>query len=110
MRFAITNMATSGCIPGNSGTTATTTSGESDSEVRPENGNIVTDLRIMRASFEALDPKGGYLERGVGRKMEVMRTCVEKVEMAVYGMIVRGRERPRGWVMEERVGEQVESY
>ena len=109
MRFAITNMATSGCIPGNSAT-ATTTSGESDSEVRPENGNIVTDLRTMRASFEALDPKGGYLERDVGRKMEVMRTCVEKVEMAVYGMIVRGRERPRGWVMEERVGEQVESY
>jgi len=43
-----------------------------------------------------------------------MKTCVEKVENAVYGMIIRGRERPKGWVpdigSEERGREPVESY
>jgi hypothetical protein len=40
-----------------------------------------------------------------------MNTCVEKVETAVYGMIVRGRERPKGWVpdLSEDRG-AVESY
>lgn len=73
-----------------------------------EGRDILTDLRQLRASFEGLDGAG----RRADKKMDVMRTCVEKVEGAVYGMIVRGRERPKGWVMdvgEERRGE-VESY
>lgn len=90
MRFAITSMATDGAVPGGGG------------------GDILSDLRMLRASFEGLDGAG----RRAGKKMDVMRSCVEKVEGAVYGMIVRGRERPKGWVMdvgEERRGE-VESY
>ncbi len=94
MRFAITGMATEGALPRGGG-------GE-------EGGDILTDLRSLRACFEGLDGAGRRAEK----KMEVMRSCVEKVEGAVYGMIVRGRERPKGWVMdvgEERRGE-VESY
>ena len=86
MRFAITGMATGGAVP----------------------RGVLGDLRALRGWFEGLN--------GVGRrargKMEVMRSCVEKVEGAVYGMIVRGRERPKGWVMdvgEEKRGE-VEGY
>jgi hypothetical protein len=30
--------------------------------------------------------------------MEVMRKCVEKVEIGVCDMMVRGREREVGWV------------
>lgn len=89
MRFAITGMATGGALPRGAG---------------GEGRDILTDLRQMRAAFEGLDGAGGR----AGRKMDVMRTCVEKVEGAVYGMIVRGRERPKGWVMdvgEERRGE-----
>lgn len=99
MRFAITAIATGGSLPG---------SGEkSDSGVER---NIITDLRLLRSSFEALDTTscgGTGLGRDVEKKMEVMKTCVEKVEYALYGMIVRGRERPAGWVP---APEAVESY
>ncbi|KAF7879096.1 hypothetical protein EAF04_000296 [Stromatinia cepivora] len=85
MRFAITRMATDGALPGR------------------EERTILADLRDIRMRFEELDTTrcGNVgLGRDVEKKMEVMRTCVEKVETAVYGMIVRGRERPKGWVMD----------
>ncbi|KAG8533064.1 uncharacterized protein KY384_001847 [Bacidia gigantensis] len=80
MRFAITTMATSGALPAGEGV----------------GRDVVGDLRGLRAAFETfvLDPKSG---KG---KMDVMRTCVQKVEQAMYGMIIRGRERPKGWVPE----------
>jgi predicted translin family RNA/ssDNA-binding protein len=101
MRFAITTMATTGSLPGS------------------KNGNgeerdILMDLRSLRTSFQALDTTscgGTGLGKDVEKKMEVMKTCVEKVETAVYGMIIRGRERPKGWVpdlADERA--PVESY
>lgn len=89
MRFAITTMATTGSLPGGGG----------GSEKR----DILVDLRELRTCFQALDTGscgGTGLGKDVEKKMEVMRTCVEKVETAVYGMIVRGRERPKGWVMD----------
>ena len=100
MRFAITSMATNGALPRGA-------AGEGGGG-GGEGGDILTDLRQLRASFEGLDGAG----RRADKKMDVMRSCVEKVEGAVYGMIVRGRERPKGWVMD--VGEErradVESY
>lgn len=86
MRFAITGMAMDGALPRGGG----------DGEGEGEGRDIVGDLRRMRAGFEGLDGAGRRAEK----KMEVMRTCVEKVEVARYGMIVRGRERPKGWVMD----------
>lgn len=85
MRFAITRIATDGELPGTEART------------------ILADLRDIRMRFEELDTTrcGNVgLGRDVEKKMEVMRTCVDKVETAVYGMIVRGRERPKGWVMD----------
>ena len=90
MRFAITTMATTGSLPGPK------SNGES-----AEDRDILVDLRLLRTRFEALDTMscgGTGLGKDVEKKMEVMRTCVEKVETAVYGMIIRGRERPKGWV------------
>ena len=87
MRFAITTMAITGSLPGS-------TEGAGDRD-------ILMDLRSLRTSFEALDTSscgGTGLGKDVEKKMEVMKTCVEKVETAVYGMIIRGRERPKGWV------------
>ena len=88
MRFAITTMATTGSLPG--------------SEDSGDGGrDILVDLRSLRTSFQALDTSscdGTGLGKDVEKKMEVMKTCVEKVETAVYGMIIRGRERPKGWV------------
>ena len=107
MRFAITSMATSGVLPRGSALGS-----ESDGR------DILTDLRSLRTAFETLDTThgtqdGSPLKRDLEKKMEVMKTCVEKVENAVYGMIIRGRERPKGWVPDmgpEERREPVESY
>jgi hypothetical protein len=87
MRFAITTMATTGSLPG--------------SQDGAGGRDILVDLRSLRTSFQALDTTscgGTGLGKDVEKKMEVMKTCVEKVETAVYGLIIRGRERPKGWV------------
>ncbi|KUJ18756.1 Translin [Mollisia scopiformis] len=90
MRFGITTMATTGSLPGSK-----------EVEGSEEKRDLLMDLRLLRTSFEALDTTscgGTGLGKDVEKKMEVMKTCVEKVETAVYGMIIRGRERPKGWV------------
>lgn len=112
MRFAITAMATNGTLP--RGVTS------SDGDDGADGRDILTDLRALRAQFEGLDISSGAgsgvspLKGEAEKKTEVMRTCVEKVERAVYGMIVRGQERPKGWVPDlggdERGREPVESY
>jgi predicted translin family RNA/ssDNA-binding protein len=89
MRFAITTMATTGSLPG---------SMDAGSET---DRTILADLRVLRTQFEALDTTscgGTGLGKDIDKKMEVMKTCVEKVENSVYSMIIRGRERPKGWV------------
>ena len=86
MRFAITCMATNGSLPGSGGDGA----GQS---------NVLTDMQLLRGSFEGLDvPHKSGMSRDVEKKMEVMKTCVEKVELGAYGMVIRGRERPQGWM------------
>ena len=116
MRFAITSMATNGKLPGG-GSTST-----SEAEVTGQSGknrDILMDLRSLRTHFETLDTtsstaSGSALGRDVEKKMEVMKTCVEKVENSVYGMIIRGRERPKGWIpdltSDDRGREPVESF
>jgi len=90
MRFAITTMAITGSLP-------KPQMGEDSAAER----DILMDLRSLRVSFQALDTTScgdtGFA-KVAEEKMEVMKTCVEKVEKAVYGMIIRGRERPKGWV------------
>ncbi len=107
MRFAITTMATTGALP----------RGQPLADGDGKGRDILADLRQLRTCFESLDTSSGGqnftpLKRDVEKKMEVMKTCVDKVEAAVYGMIIRGRERPKGWVPdlggEEKRG--VESY
>jgi Translin family len=102
MRFAITTMATNGSLPG---------SGEANSTGER---TLLMDLRSLRTHIEGLDTTlcgGTGLGKDIGKKMEVMKTCVNKVETAVYGMIIRGRERPKGWVADSADGQSsIESY
>lgn len=87
MRFAITAMATTGSLP------------RSKDANSVNERTVLMDLRLLRTHFEALDATScgcTSLGKNIGKKMEVMRTCCEKVETAVYGMIIRGRERPNG--------------
>ncbi|KAI9715254.1 MAG: hypothetical protein M1812_006065 [Candelaria pacifica] len=120
MRFAITAMATSGSLPGSSTpeTNPNTSNINAEDQSTPSQRNILTDLRSLRTHFETLDTTSSTaanstLGKDVEKKMEVMKTCVEKVENSVYGMIIRGRERPKGWIPDLRSGEgreTVESY
>lgn len=108
MRFGITSMATSGTLPRGKG-------GDGS-----EGGDILGDLRSLRTSFEGMDTSSSTtdespLKRDIAKKVEVMKKSVEKVENAVYSKIIRGRERPKGWVPDlnegqERGREAVESY
>ncbi|KAK8169274.1 Translin [Phyllosticta citrichinensis] len=102
MRFSITAMATSGALPG----------GQARRQARPEEDdmdvdspaattpqrNVLDDMRDLRTLLEGLDIADRKFSDDVDRKMGVMRTCVEKVENALYGLMIRGRERPKGWM------------
>ena len=97
MRFAITTMATSGTIP----TIASAGDGDASSDVTAlmrNERNVLTDMRNLRAALESLNSGVGPFAKDVDKKMDVMRASVEKVEKALYGLTVRGAERPKGWM------------
>ena len=96
MKFAITAMATNGSLP--------TIQMDADSDMADETSptatqrSVLTDMRNLRAALESIDAGTGPFAWNVGNKAEVMRASVEKVEKALYGLIVRGAERPKGWM------------
>ncbi|KAF2815205.1 translin associated factor X [Mytilinidion resinicola] len=130
MRFAITAMATSGELPGTLVQEDVTSRESHDEQAgdsmdveqpsttrtqHPQKRDVLADLRELRLCLEGLEPsRGSKFEGDAEKKMTVMRQCVEKVETALYGLIVRGQERPKGWVpdlREERRGaEAIEGY
>ena len=87
-------------------------SGEGELRMLPESqAGLVVDLRAMRALFEMLSvPRRYHMLRDLGKKMGVMQTSVEKVEKAAYGILVRGSERPAGWMPDLSHAIDVESY
>ncbi|KAK5135087.1 hypothetical protein LTR08_005612 [Meristemomyces frigidus] len=112
MRFAITAMAMSGALPAVSpppqqhADADTAMDVDVDAAAPAQPRTLLTDMRALRAALESLDPRGsGPFAKEAEKKAEVMRTSVEKVEKALYGLIVRGAERPKGWMpVEERGG------
>lgn len=106
MRFAITSMATSGSLP----------KGAEGGSGR----DVLADMRLLRTHFESLDISStgadwSPLKRDAEKKVDVMKQSVEKVEKAAYGLTIRGRERPKGWVPDlseeqDRGREAMESY
>lgn len=135
MRFAVTSMATSGKLPA---------SKQADSNKRlkqehdQEDGGdkmeideqtpaasethkprtVLDDLRAVRLQLEMFEVPGGskFAAELETKKMPVMRECVDKVEKGLYGLIVRGNERPKGWMPDMSSGSgsgrgnEVESY
>lgn len=128
MRFAITAMATSGKIPeGEYGSHKPQHSSKKQkecddaamdidqaSEAPYEKRNVLADMRELRGCLEGLEMSGSTMAWDANKKAEVMRQSVEKVEKALYGLVIRGRERPKGWMpdLNEDAGrrEEVESY
>lgn len=60
-----------------------------------EGRNILEDIHELSCAYEMLPdvPTKDYRA-----KMEAMRQSVKKVERLGYGLVVRGSERPKGWV------------
>jgi predicted translin family RNA/ssDNA-binding protein len=96
MKFAITAMATSGSLP-SINTGDTTGSADAVTQAGTQR-TVLTDMRNLRAALESLDSGTGPFAKEVDKKAEVMRASVEKVEKALYGLTVRGAERPKGWL------------
>lgn len=131
MRFSVTSMATSGKLP--SGKQA-----ESNKRLKQDNDQddtgdrmeideqtpaasesqrprtVLDDLRAVRLQLEMFDAPGGskFAAELETKKMPVMRECVDKVEKGLYGLTVRGNERPKGWMpdMSSAKGAEIESY
>lgn len=75
---------------------ATVTTAQMGELVGNEEGrNILGDIHELSCAYEMLPdvPTKDYRS-----KMEVMRQSVKKVEKLGYGLVVRGSERPKGWV------------
>lgn len=121
MRFAVTAMATSGALPGGESRPTPAASAEQkedamdvDKPAQKPRSNVLEDMRELRTHLESLDIGDRKFSDDVDKKMGVMRNCVEKVENALYGLIIRGRERPKGWMPdlggERRGREEVEGF
>jgi len=107
MRFAITAMAMGGLpvIP------ASAEEGDAmEVDEKPALGqptsqrNVLTDMRQLRSALEGLNAGTGPFAKDADKKADVMRTSVEKVEKSLYGLIVRGAERPLGWMPDTDAG------
>lgn len=127
MRFSITAMATNGKLPAGRPKKEAKSKQEAQEDSNsdkmdvdeqssaPESSEeprtVLSDLRALRLQLDMFEPGGGKFASDVRKKADVMRECVDKVEKALYGLMVRGTERPKGWVpgvQEER--REVESY
>lgn len=130
MRFSVTSMATNGKLPAGQSNPNKRAKQEPSSEDASDKMDIdeqaptpqeahkprtvLDDLRAIRLLLEMFDAPGGskFAHELEVKKMPVMRECVDKVEKALYGLTVRGSERPKGW-MPDMGGDrraEVESY
>ncbi|KAK3346195.1 Translin family-domain-containing protein [Lasiosphaeria hispida] len=87
MRFATTTSALTGKMA----------SGDLGGDDESESRDIVQDMHDLGSFFEMLPLRSGNRTQW-GKKLEVMRQSVQKVEKLGYDMKVRGSERPKGWV------------
>ncbi|KAI9732985.1 MAG: hypothetical protein M1834_003528 [Cirrosporium novae-zelandiae] len=109
MRFSITAIATNGVLPSAS-------LSSSGSEKNPAAArDVLKDLRELEACLEGLYVTN-WSAREMNKKMTVTQESVRKVEQGAYGLMVRGNERPKGWVPDLTIDsgprdvEMVESY
>lgn len=106
MRFSITSMATSGSLPG---TNDSIGSGNHQVNGKPSpKRTVLQDLQELRHRLEIQDTgSDSYFSNDVDKKLKVTQASVEKVERALYGLVVRGSERPKGWMPDLQEGQRV---
>ncbi|TQB70467.1 hypothetical protein MPDQ_000435 [Monascus purpureus] len=116
MRFTVTSLSTGGLTRQQQQIKeAGVVGGKDDArdgpKLPPAQSGIVVDLREMRSLFESLTiPRRHNMLRDMGKKLDVMQGSVEKVERAAYGILVRGSERPSGWMPDLSNSAEVDSY
>ena len=117
MRFSVTSMATNGKLPvGQQQSTKKQIKTNNDQndysdsmDIDERQGptpetekpqTVLDDLRAVRLQLEMFDAlrESKFAHDLETKKMPVMRECVDKVEKALYGLTVRGSERPKGWM------------
>ncbi|THD00072.1 hypothetical protein EYZ11_000397 [Aspergillus tanneri] len=111
MRFAITTLSTGAQKQQTDSTEEVENTGHS--KLGDSQAGIVVDLREMRSLFEGLSvPRrhNTFMYKDMAKKMDVMQSSVEKVERAAYGILVRGSERPAGWMPDLSAPVEMESY
>ncbi|AEO60135.1 hypothetical protein MYCTH_2309019 [Thermothelomyces thermophilus ATCC 42464] len=96
MRFATTSTALTGTMAGGKSDAA-----DGDDEPR----TIVQDMHELGTFFEMLPVAPGNRFQWE-KKLEVTRQSVQKVEKLGYDRIIRGSERPKGWIPDLSAGDQ----
>ncbi|KAL2169105.1 hypothetical protein VTG60DRAFT_6432 [Thermothelomyces hinnuleus] len=96
MRFATTSTALTG-------TMARGKSDAADGDDEPR--TIVQDMHELGTFFEMLPVAPGNRFQWE-KKLEVTRQSVQKVERLGYDRIIRGSERPKGWIPDLSTGDQ----
>lgn len=74
---------------------ATVTTAQTGELVGDYERNILSDIQELGCAFEMLPQ---VPTKDFRSKMGVMRQSINKVEKLGYGLVVRGSERPKGWV------------
>lgn len=104
MRFAITNMTTMGITPGRTDDSRQDMNKGGEDDRR----SVLDDLQLLRLRLEMLDAgSNSWLARDMGKKLEVTQASVSKVERSLYDLVVRGSERPEGWLPDVKAGRRV---
>jgi hypothetical protein len=98
MRFATTSTALTG-------TMASGQAGGGEGAADDEPRTIVQDMHELGTFFEML-PVGRGNKFQWEKKLEVTRQSVQKVERLGYDRIIRGSERPKGWIPDLSAGDQ----
>jgi hypothetical protein len=98
MRFATTSTALTG-------TMASGQAGGGEGAAEDEPRTIVHDMHELGTFFEML-PVGRGNKTQWEKKLDVTRQSVQKVERLGYDRIIRGSERPKGWIPDLSAGDQ----
>ena len=99
MRFAITSSATLASLPQETPQEKSNKSADPVSQESQSHRTVLQDLQVLNGRLRSLDPGSNHhFKRDLDSKQPVTQSSVEKVEKAFYGLVVRGSERPEGWV------------
>jgi hypothetical protein len=107
MRFATTSTALTGTMAssGAGGQAGGGGAAAADDDDDEQPRTIVQDMHELGTLFEMLPVAAGN-RFAWGKKLEVARQSVQKVERLGYDRIIRGSERPKGWVPDLSAADQ----